>query len=69
MLPGMEEWRIAAGIARARARGTRSGKAFGRPKAVGGARGGLAFAGRRGLSAPVMRPWRGSLRRCAAEPV
>jgi len=31
--------RIAAGIARARAKGTRSGKAFGQPKAVGGARG------------------------------
>jgi DNA invertase Pin-like site-specific DNA recombinase len=30
--------RIAAGIARARAKGTRSGKAFGRPRAVGGAR-------------------------------
>jgi len=65
--------RIAAGIARARAKGTRSGKAFGRPKSCRRSarrlygprwRPGRAFAGRRGSSAPAMRPWRGSQRRC-----
>jgi len=56
--------RIAAGIARARAKGTRSGKAFGRPKSCRRSarrlygprwRPGRAFAGRRGSSAPAMR--------------
>jgi hypothetical protein len=65
--------RIAAGIARARAKGTRSGKSFGRPTCRRSAkrlygrrwRRERAFAELRGLSAPAMRPWRGSPRRCA----
>jgi DNA invertase Pin-like site-specific DNA recombinase len=66
--------RITAGIARARAQGTKSGKAFGRPQRYPPSartlyghpwRPGRASARRRGCAGQAMRPWLGSRPRCA----